>query len=122
MTAAELVLDHLETLVSDWRTHLRARNRSRAIIASYERSAIALRAFLVSRGMPTSVAAIARGHVTCRPRDRATVLRQDHLMQDLSRMAISGLIARARLRSLPEQLLQLTAPVADPSLMATMLA
>jgi hypothetical protein len=62
MTAAELVLDHLETLVSDWRTHLRARNRSRAIIASYERCAIALRAFLVSRGMPTSRAAIAREH------------------------------------------------------------
>ncbi|MDT4892476.1 MAG: hypothetical protein QOE97_1511 [Pseudonocardiales bacterium] len=63
MTALEMVVDDLETMLGDWRTHLRARNRSKATIASYERCAGALRAFLASRGMPTSVAAITREHV-----------------------------------------------------------
>jgi site-specific recombinase XerD len=56
-------LDDLETLLGDWSTHLRARNRSKATIASYTRCATSFRTFLVGRGMPTSVTAITREHV-----------------------------------------------------------
>lgn len=56
-------LDDLDTLLADWRTHLRARNRSKATIDSYTRCATALRVFLAERGMPTSAGAITREHV-----------------------------------------------------------
>jgi site-specific recombinase XerD len=55
--------DDLGTLLGDWSTHLRARNRSKATIASYTRCAIGFRAFLAERGMPTSASAITREHV-----------------------------------------------------------
>ncbi|MDT4940372.1 MAG: hypothetical protein QOJ34_461 [Pseudonocardiales bacterium] len=63
MTALAAAVDDLETLLDDWRTHLRARNRSKATIASYNRCAAAFREFLVNQGMPTGAAAIAREHV-----------------------------------------------------------
>jgi site-specific recombinase XerD len=56
-------LDDLSTLLPDWRTHLRARNRSKGTIDSYERCAKALRVFLVESGMPTNAAAINREHI-----------------------------------------------------------
>src|SRR3954470_20648129 len=63
MTTRVEALDDLETLLSDWRTHLRARNRSKATLDSYTRCAAAFRTFLVSRGMPTTAGAITREHV-----------------------------------------------------------
>lgn len=53
--------DDLETLLMDWRTHLRARNR-KAIIHSYTRCATAFRVSLVGQGMPTSASTITREH------------------------------------------------------------
>jgi site-specific recombinase XerD len=63
MTAKIEALDDLSTLLDDWRTHLRARNRSVATIASYTRCAVAFRTFLAERGMPTGVTSITREHV-----------------------------------------------------------
>ncbi len=56
-------VDDLGTLLNDWRTHLRARNRSKATIDSYVRCATAFRAYLVEHGMPTAVGSITREHV-----------------------------------------------------------
>ncbi|WP_375490362.1 tyrosine-type recombinase/integrase [uncultured Jatrophihabitans sp.] len=63
MTSQIEAFDDLETLLADWRTHLRARNRSKATIDSYTRCATALRTFLTARGMPTSASAITREHI-----------------------------------------------------------
>jgi site-specific recombinase XerD len=63
MTAKIEAFDDLETLLADWRTHLRARNRSKATIDSYTRCATALRVFLAEHGMPTSSSAITREHI-----------------------------------------------------------
>jgi site-specific recombinase XerD len=56
-------VDDLGTLLSEWRTHLRARNRSKATIDSYVRCATAFRAYLAEHGMPTTAGSITREHV-----------------------------------------------------------
>jgi site-specific recombinase XerD len=56
-------LNDLSTLLADWGTSLRARNRSKATIDSYTRCATALRAYLADHGMPTAVQSITREHI-----------------------------------------------------------
>jgi len=63
VTAKIEAFDDLETLLADWRTRLRARNRSKATIDSYTRCATAFRALLMEQGMSTSASAITREHV-----------------------------------------------------------
>jgi site-specific recombinase XerD len=53
----------LETLAASFRRHLRAANLAPKTIRTYMEAATGLRAFLVERGMPTSVEAIRREHV-----------------------------------------------------------
>lgn len=56
-------LDSLTILLPDWRTHLRARNRSPRTITAYLAVGEAFEAWLTERGMPTTVSAITREHV-----------------------------------------------------------
>jgi site-specific recombinase XerD len=58
-----LDIDDLRTLLPDWRTHLKARNIAPSTIASYQRCAQNLLAFLVERGMPTTAAGVKREHL-----------------------------------------------------------
>jgi site-specific recombinase XerD len=62
-TARPPGIDDIRTLLPDWRTHLKARNRSEATIASYRACGVALAAYLVEQGMPTTVTAIKREHL-----------------------------------------------------------
>ena len=50
-------------LVPSWRLSLEAENKSTATITSYTYATTQLEAFLIERGMPTDVSAIAREHV-----------------------------------------------------------
>ncbi|MDP9394625.1 MAG: tyrosine-type recombinase/integrase [Actinomycetota bacterium] len=61
--AQALPVDDLAVLLPDWGRHLRARNRSPATIASYQRCGRALLDYLVAAGMTTTVTRIRRGHV-----------------------------------------------------------
>lgn len=60
---ATLGIDHIRTLLPDWRLHLRAKNRAASTIASYLRCGENLAAYLAERGMPTALGAIRREHV-----------------------------------------------------------
>lgn len=53
----------LEALMPSWTLSLRAENKSVATITSYTYATTQFRAFLVDKGMPTDVSAIAREHV-----------------------------------------------------------
>jgi hypothetical protein len=53
----------LEVLIGSFRRHLKAANLSPRTIAGYCDSAELFHRFLVERGMPTTVVAIAREHV-----------------------------------------------------------
>ena len=53
----------IQSLLEDWRRHLRAKNRSPATIDSYLVVGRALAAYLTAHGMPTDAGVIAREHV-----------------------------------------------------------
>ncbi len=55
--------DDLTLLLPDWQTHLRARNVAPATIASYLRVGANLLSYLREQGLPTSAAAVSRGHL-----------------------------------------------------------
>jgi len=55
--------DDLSVLLPDWRTHLRAKGRQPATVASYLSVGVVFRDYLVGKGMPTSVTGITREHV-----------------------------------------------------------
>ncbi len=61
--AQALPVDDLATLLPDWGRHLRARNRSPATIASYQRCGQALLDYLREKGMPTAAGSVRREHV-----------------------------------------------------------
>lgn len=56
-------IDHIRTLLPDWRRHLKARNRTESTIASYLRCGENLAVFLTAQGMPQSVGNITREHL-----------------------------------------------------------
>jgi len=58
-----LDIDDIRTLLPDWKRHLRAKNRTKETIASYERCGLSLAEYLVAQGMPTLVGSIRREHV-----------------------------------------------------------
>lgn len=62
-TTVKPTFDDLQTLLPDWRTHLRSRNVATSTIASYVRCATNLLAFLQAAGMPTTVSGIRREHL-----------------------------------------------------------
>ncbi len=53
----------LDRLALDFGTHLAAENKSPRTIGGYAETLRLFHAFLVDRGMPTSVAAITRDHI-----------------------------------------------------------
>ena len=55
--------DDLADLLTDWKLHLRAKNRQPRTIDSYLEVGTAFVAYLAARGMPTGAAGIAREHV-----------------------------------------------------------
>jgi site-specific recombinase XerC len=62
-TATVLGIDDIRTLLPDWDRHLKAKNRTEATRASYQRCGENLAAFLVEQGMPTNVQNVKREHV-----------------------------------------------------------
>lgn len=64
MAAPDLIeIDHIRTLLPDWRRHLKARNRTESTIASYLRCGEALAGYLEAQGMPQAVGTIKREHL-----------------------------------------------------------
>jgi site-specific recombinase XerD len=70
-TSGGLAVDDIRTLLPDWRTHLKARNRTVATIKSYLGTVAAYAAWLVDKGMPTAASAVTREHVEAYLADRA---------------------------------------------------
>lgn len=58
-----LAVDDLQTLLPDWRIHLKARNLSPGTVNTYLRDGEQLAEFLVRSGMPTAVGDIGREHI-----------------------------------------------------------
>ncbi|MCU1483233.1 MAG: integrase family protein [Subtercola sp.] len=58
-----VVVGDIESLLEDWRRHLRAKNRSPATIDSYLVVGRSFAAYLTTRGMPRDAGAVAREHV-----------------------------------------------------------
>lgn len=110
-----MAVDDLTVLLPDWTTHLRAAGRRPGTIKSYQDAAGVLLAYLRGRGMPTSVAGIAREHLETFLADRrdqvspATVAKEYRSLQQLWRWLVDdGEIDRSpmeRMRppSVPEQ-------------------
>jgi site-specific recombinase XerD len=63
VTPPAVAVGDIQSLLEDWRRHLRAKNRSSSTIESYLIVGRALAAYLTSKGMPTDVGSIAREHV-----------------------------------------------------------
>jgi site-specific recombinase XerD len=62
-TPQAMVVGELQSLLEDWRRHLRAKNRSPATIGSYLIVGRAFADYLTQHGMPTDAGVIAREHV-----------------------------------------------------------
>jgi site-specific recombinase XerD len=56
-------LDELGVLISPWKRHLRAENKSDRTVQSYEESVLQFEAYLRSVGMPVDVTKILREHI-----------------------------------------------------------
>lgn len=95
-------INDIETLLPDWRRHLRAKNLSAETIDSYLTVGTAFSDYLRNRGMPTDVTAISREHVESYLADMtdrvapATVAKHYRSLQQLWRWLVDdGEISRS---------------------------
>src|SRR4051812_22687562 len=126
-----LAVSDLETLLPDWRRHLRAVNLSPKTIESYLHTAEAFRRYLTDHWMPTDATAVSREHIESWLADlqgtlaAATVARHYRNLQQLWRWLVDdGEVTRSpmeRMRppAVPEQPVSL---IAEQELVALLAA
>jgi site-specific recombinase XerD len=127
----EVAVDDIETLLSDWRTHLRARGRQLATINSYLTVGRTFRVWLAAQGMPTTASGITRDHVeayladmTDRPTIApATVAKHYRSLQQLFRWLVDdGEITRSPMeRMSPPHVPEQPVPVLDRDALVALL-
>jgi site-specific recombinase XerD len=124
------VSEPLADFLDDWRVHLRARNRSRATIESYQLVAKAFCGHLEAAGLPVTVAAVRREHIEhylANLGDRvsaATTAKHYRSLQQLFRWLVSdGELDRSPMEGMsPPAVPEQPVPVIDTEQLVALLA
>jgi site-specific recombinase XerD len=128
-TPAVIAVDDLESLLPDWRTHLRAKGRQRTTINSYLVVGRTFRDWLTTRGMPTTATGIAREHIEAYLADMtdrvapATVAKHYRSLQQLFRWLVDdGEIPRSPMeRMSPPHVPEQPVPLLDRDALVALL-